>query len=299
MKKAQLLKQKTMTGLAAMATSAALLVAPLTTASVAEAATFGPLSINANYTGTDSADIKGTDGDLSTQTFTFDASYGFATFIYSNTQYDFSGVGEDPFDSLEKVAVDLHHNGYITSNLAYGVGLTLGALYEEDFDVGDSYNVSPRVTFGWTFSNGMTAFFGGYANFNGADNVYLPIIGLKLGDEKDLGWMGSLAYPATMVQYRFNSLLAVGASFMTVRDTYHLDDDVSVKGSWADGYLREESYGVGVHATLTPVQHLKLTAGIFSYFDREFKVYDNGGDEIDSFETDNSYGAFVRGGFVF
>ena len=129
MKNAQLLKQKTMTGLAAMATSAALLVAPLPTASVAEAATFGPLSINANYTGTDSADIKGTNGDLSTQTFTFDASYGFATFIYSNTQYDFSGVGEDPFDSLEKVAVDLHHNGYITSNLAYGVGLTLGALY--------------------------------------------------------------------------------------------------------------------------------------------------------------------------
>ena len=78
-----------MTGLAAMATSAALLVAPLTTASVAEAATFGPLSINANYTGTDSADIKGTDGDLSTQTFTFDASYGFATFIYSNYLFQY------------------------------------------------------------------------------------------------------------------------------------------------------------------------------------------------------------------
>ena len=89
--KAQLLKQKTMTGFTAMAASVVLLVAPLATASVAEAETFGPLSINANYTGTDSADIKGTNGDLSTQTFTFDAPYGFATFIYSNTQHDFSG----------------------------------------------------------------------------------------------------------------------------------------------------------------------------------------------------------------
>lgn len=287
---------KLLTNAAAVAVGALLLGA----APISSAASLGPVAINANYTGTADADIKGDQGKLNTQTFSFDATYDFITFIYSNTQYDFSGLDDtDPFDSLEKVAIDLHHDGYITSNIAYSVGLGLGALYEEDFDIGDSYNVSPRVAFGWTFRNGMTAFFGAYANFNEADNVYLPILGLKLGDEKDLGWMGSIAYPATMVQYRFNSLLAAGASFMTVRDTYHLDDDVANKGNWADGYLREESYGAGLHLTVTPVDHLKLTAGVFSYFDREFKVYNSGGTEIDSFETENSYGAFVRGGFVF
>ncbi|MBU3844235.1 MAG: hypothetical protein H9847_05110 [Candidatus Anaerobiospirillum pullicola] len=266
--------------------------------SSAQAANVGGLRFNANYTGTGEADIKGSNESLQTNTFTFDASYAFATFIYSHTEYDFSGY-DDPFDSLDKVAIDLHHNGYISSNLAYGVGLTLGALYEEDFDIGDSYNVSPRAVLGWTFKNGMTAFLGAFANLNGADNVYLPIVGLKLGDDSDHGWMGSIAYPATMVQYRFNDWLAVGANFMTVRDTYHLDDDWDRKGDWADGYLREESYGAGLSATLSPMKMFKVTAGVFSYFDREFKVYNSSGDEIDSFETDNTWGGYLRAGFSF
>lgn len=291
------MQSKLLTTVVAAASSALLLSA----SPVASAANLGPIAINANYTGTADADIKGDNGELNTQAFTFDATYDFITFIYSNTQYDFSlPQGEsEPFDSLEKVAIDLHHNGHISSNIFYSLGLNLGVLYESDMDIGDSYNVSPRVAFGWTFSNGMTAFLGAYANFNEADDIYLPIVGLKLGDEKDLGWMGSIAYPATMVQYRFNHWLAAGASFMTIRDIYHLDDDVSTKGNWADGYLREESYGAGLHVTLTPVQHLKLTAGVFSYFDREFTVFNSGGDEIDSFETDNSYGLFLRGGFAF
>lgn len=253
---------------------------------------------NADYLGTGDGDIEGTNSELSTQSYGFNAGYKFITVMYNTTEYDFSGGSFDPFDQLNSIAVDLHHSGYITSNVAYSVGINVGSKYEDSIEFGDDYSVSPRVAIGWTFNNGLAAFFGAYANFNGADNVYLPILGLKLGDEADHGWMGSIAYPATMVQYRFNNWLAVHATFLTVRDTFHLDDDSS-KGSWADGYFREESYGAGIGATLNPMKNIKLSAGVMSYFDREFKVYNNGGDEIASFETDNSVGAYVRAGLVF
>lgn len=256
-------------------------------------------SFSTDFIGTDEASIKNSDAELSTRAYGFTASSEFVTFGFQRTDYDFSNLGDsDPFDSLNKMYVDLHYQGFVNNNLYYMAGLNLGALYESDLSLGDSYNISPRLAFGYNFKSGMVAFVGAYANFNGAENVYLPILGLKLGEDKEKGWSGAIAYPATFVQYRFNPQWAVNCSFMTVRDTYHIDDDAS-KGDWSDGYFREESYGAGVGFNFTPFQHIRLGAGVFSYFDRNFTVYNSSGNEIEEFEVDNAAGAYVRAKLLF
>lgn len=255
-------------------------------------------SMSGDYTGTGSADIDGQNASLSTHSYGITASYNFVTFKARRTTYDFSNVESDPFDELTKLQVTLHHKGNITSNISYLASLGLATLYEDDFDIADSYNIMPALALGWNFTNGMTAFFGAAANINAADNVYLPVIGLQLGDDKDRGWTGAIAYPATKVQYRFNPALAVNATFVTVRDTYHLDNDRS-KGNWADGYFREESYGTSIGATLTPVKHFTVSAGVVTYFNRQFKVYDNNGNKIESFDTDPALGGYLNASYAF
>lgn len=251
------------------------------------------LGFSADYTGTGDADIDGQNSSLRTQSYGINASYSFIDFTARRTTYDFSGVENDPFDELTKLQVRLHHKGNITSNISYLASLGLGVLYEDSLDVAESYNVTPTLALGWNFTNGMTAFLGACADLNPADNEYLPVIGLQLGDDKDHGWSGAIAYPATRVQYRFNPSLAVNATFLTVRDTYHLDDDKS-KGEWADGYFREESYGASLGATITPIQHLTFSVGVNTYFNRQFKVYDNDGNKIESFDTDPTYGGYFN-----
>lgn len=255
-------------------------------------------SLSADYIGTGDADIDGQNASLSTHSYGVNASYDFLKFTAKQTTYDFSNVESDPFDELTKLQITAHHKGQISSNLSYLASLGLGALYEDSLDISDSYNITPALALGWEFSNGLTAFFGAAANINAADNVYLPIIGLQLGSDKDQGWTGAIAYPETKVQYRFNPTLAVNATFLTVRDTYHLDDNAS-KGSWADGYFREESYGASIGASLTPIQHLKLSAGLVSYFNRQFKVYDHDGNKIESFDTDPAFGGYASVSYVF
>lgn len=256
------------------------------------------LSFSADYTGTGDADIDGQSSSLRTHSYGFNVGYDFIDFTARRTTYDFSGVESDPFDELTKLQITLHHKGNITSNISYLASLGLGALYEDDLDLSESYNVSPTLALGWNFTNGMTAFVGATANLNPADNVYLPVIGLQLGEDKDKGWTGAIAYPATRVQYRFNPTLAVNATFLTVRDTYHLDDDKS-KGNWADGYFREESYGASFGATVTPIQHLTFSVGVNTYFNRQFKVYDNDGNKIESFDTDPTYGGYFNVNYSF
>ncbi len=256
------------------------------------------VKISADFFGTGDSDVKDSNGDLNTKAYGLNLDSTYFSLGVKRTDYDFSGVDDFGFDSANTIYGDVHYNGSFSNNLTYSVGLTLGALYESDFDFGDSYALAPRAVLGYKFTNGMTGFLGAYANFNGAENIYLPIIGLKLGDDKDHGWSGSIAYPATRVQYRFNSFWAVDATFLTVRDTFHLDED-NERGDLSDGYIREKSYGMGLGVTLNPLTHFQISTGLFSYFDREFELYNHGGDELGSFETDPAYGAYVRGSLVF
>ena len=257
------------------------------------------VKINADFFGSADSDVKDSqNGELNTQAYGVSVDTTYFSVGARRTDYDFSGINDYGFDSGNTIYADAHYNGDFSNNLSYSVGLMVGALYEDDFDLGDSYAVSPRAILGYRFTNGLTGFLGAYVNFNGADNVYLPIIGLKLGDESDHGWSGSIAYPATRVQYRFNNFWAVDGTFLTVRDTFHLDDD-NERGTLKDGYIREESYGVGVGVTLNPLTHFQVSLGLFSYFDREFKLYNPAGDEQDSFETDPTYGGYLRGSLVF
>lgn len=255
-------------------------------------------TISSDYLGTKDADIDGQNASLSTHSYGLKANYNFVSFQARRTTYDFSNVESDPFDELTKLQLSFYHKGQITSNISYLGNLGLGILYEDNFDVSKSYAVTPSLAIGWDFSNGMTAFFGASANLNAADNVYLPVIGLQLGNEKEQGWTGAIAYPATRVQYRFNPQLAVNATFLTIRDTYHLDDEAD-KGSWADGYFREESYGTSVGAIFSPIKHLQLSAGIVSFFNRQFKVYDQNGNKIESFDTDPALGGYANISYSF
>lgn len=256
------------------------------------------LSLSTEYIGTGDADIDGQSSSLSTKSYGIRANYNFVSFSAHKTTYDFSGVESDPFDDLTKLELTFHHKGNFSSNLAYLASLGFGALYEDSLDLSESYNITPTLAFGWNFANGMTAFFGATANLNAADNVYLPVIGLQLGEDKDHGWTGAIAYPATRVQYRFNPSLAVNATFLTIRDTYHLDDDKS-KGEWADGFFREESYGTSIGAVYSPIKHLNLSAGVVTLFNRQFKVYDNDGNKIDSFDTDAAFGGYANISYSF
>lgn len=253
-------------------------------------------NVATSFTGTDSSKIDGTDSKLSTRAYNISAGAKWWNVSYTRTDYDFSNISFDPFDTLNKFNIDLRYSNNFTSNINYSFGLGLGALYESDLDLSKSYNISPRATIGWNLTNGMTLFFGAVANFNKAENLFLPIVGLKLGNDSDKGWTGAVAYPATFVQYRFNSNWAFNTTFLTVRDVYHLDGKTATEID--DGYFREDSYGLSAGATYT-FHKLKVSGGVFSYFDRKFKLYDNNANEFASFDTDPTVGLYLRGSFVF
>lgn len=244
------------------------------------------------------ADLKGTDSSVKTSSVGFSLSNQYFTVAYKNSSYDFSG-DVDPFSSLHKLTFDARYEAYFATNLKYYLGLNVGTLFEDDISLSDSYLLSPRVALGWTFMKGWTVYGGAYANLNAADNIFLPIVGLQIGNDSDLGWSGAIAYPETKIQYRFNRSLAADLTYLTVCDTYYISNSVDHKGKDTDGYYREEAQGASLGVTYSFNDTMHLSGGVFSYFDRELKFYDNSGDETISLDADDNVGAYARFSFSF
>lgn len=254
------------------------------------------LNTSVSYNG--KTDIDDSNSEISSTVYNLRAISDHFSFAIKHTTYDFSGSDfrEEPFDSLTFLALDARDEGELTGPWGYFVGLTYGMGFEEDINLGDNYSIIPRAGVSFKFNQDVQGFLGAVANFNEADNKFLPILGIKIGSENNLGWSGSLAYPATRLTYRFNETIALESVLLTVKETYQLADDSKI---YKEGYLMEESYGAALGAIFTPFSHLVLRAGVQGYFDREYTLYSSSGHEIDSFETDPCVGAYVSLGYTF
>ncbi|WP_303964298.1 hypothetical protein [Succinatimonas hippei] len=247
--------------------------------------------MNASGSHNSDADLSGAPGDVSISTYNIVGGYDFVTVGYKRTDYDFSSSSSDWYDSLNYLYVDLHHNFALNDTFGVFGGLTLASGFEDDFHFDDNYSISPRAGISISFTDRITGFAGAYAQFNEVDNKYLPILGVKIGNDSEKGLSGSIAYPATRINYRFNSMLALEGTFLTIKDLYQLSDDSS---KLKKGYVFEEGYGVSGGVVLTPLKGMSVRAGIQSYFDREYTYYDHGGNERSSVDVDPSVGFYAN-----
>lgn len=241
--------------------------------------------VNANTYFYNSADIKGTNQDVSTDVYTIAVGNEYFTLAYKHTDYDFSGT--EYIDNKDYWLLDAHLNGMFTDTFGYFFGAGAAMGYEDDIHLTDNYSLMARGGLAIAFNRMITGFLGVYGQYNEAEPQCLPIVGIKIGNERQTGWSGALAYPYTKLTYRFNPMFSVDGSLITTRELTQLSDDSIISRK---GYMLEESYSVGLNANFTPIKLVTITAGVNYLFDRELSFYNHSGDEFASWETDPSAG---------
>lgn len=252
-------------------------------------------SLTASTSANAKADIDG-GGEMSSTVYNLNFVTEHFAFALKHTAYDYSGMAYDPVDSLTFLRFDVRDEGKISGPVNYFAGLSYGIGFEDDVHLSDNYSIMPRAGIGYEFSKSIQGFIGAAANFNEADNKFLPIIGIKIGNDSDHGLSGSIAYPATRVNYRVNEMLAFEGSLLTVKELYQLSDDSKL---YRKGYVMEESYGAALGVIFNPLKSLTIRAGLQSYFDREYTIYTDGGNEIASYDADPSIGGYLNFGLNF
>ncbi len=214
---------------------------------------------------------------------------------YKRTNVDFSlnvPNEEPPFEHLNYVSFDFRGDNLpLSSTMDIFYGVNLGFGFESDFNLTENYNINPRLSMSYKFNNNYAFYLGATAFINEAENDFLPIIGFQVFDNgRDEGFSGSVGYPLTKLNYRFNKNFSVNTTLLVNKELYQLKDNSSLA---REGYLYDESVGASLGVTYNFDNHSSVNFGIRSIFDRKFTAYDSSGNKKDDLEFDPSYGFYL------
>ena len=120
--------------------------------------------------------------------------------------------------------------------------------------------------------------------------VYSPA-GEGPGGPQAQGLRVALGFPESAVSYRFNPMLALRLSAALDAGIYQLADDSPAS---PDGYLEKWGFGTGLFLDVSPVRNLTVSVGGQYLFGRELNLYEDDGDEIDSYDVDPAAAAVVK-----
>ncbi|MDY6322190.1 MAG: hypothetical protein SPL30_04670 [Succinivibrio sp.] len=269
----------------------ALAAAAFTAAALSASADAAGFWVSPVYSHSASADMDGFNDEVTTTTYGIVGGYGLFTLGYQVTDYDFDSY--DPINKLHLLHADVHYDGEFSDGFGYFVGIGGSLGWEDDFHPSEAYTVRPRAGVSVRLNPDFSLMLGLKANFNEAENRFIPIVALKYRSLGDYGLSGVFGYPETRVMYRWADWIALEGSVSAFnQDVYQLSDDSALARK---GYFVEDSFNAAAGFVVNPVEAITLRAGVNATFDRDFKIYSNDGDEIHKYSSDPSYGFYLNG----
>jgi hypothetical protein len=207
----------------------------------------------------------------------------------------------EPWNNLQSLDLDLNFDGDLnllsqSKQLRWFAGGNVYSSWERQisnsFGLGGRCGVIYSPGPNWSFRLGVFLLH----HPTGFDGF--PLLGLSWRQDgaEQQGWSLTLGSPATMVQYRFNSWLALSLGARYHYGVHRLADDSPVYGA---GYVRSRNFAAGIYANFTPLERLNLTVGLEGNFWRELRLYDDGGGELDNYDVDNAPGLVFSLGYLF
>jgi hypothetical protein len=223
----------------------------------------------------------------------FSLSYTRSHYSWSNPgRLPFNNSNRDPWDTLQSLNFDVNFDGDFKllsegRQLRWFAGGNIYSSWESDLS--NSFGLGGRLGLAYSLNSNWSFRLGGFLRYHPTGVDGFPLLGLSWqqdGAERQ-GWSLALGSPSTMVQYRFNPWLALSLGASYHYGVHRLADDSPV---YSAGYVRSRHLVAGIYANVTPVERLNLSLGLEGNFWRELRLYNDDGDDLDSYEVDNALG---------
>jgi hypothetical protein len=257
------------------------------------------VTLNADSRLTFRSDIRGSDADVLVshtglgvdidgpigEKFRFGAGISgeYAYYDFKNPR-SFMPAGSEGFEDLYSVAGSLRGTYFLNESWSLTAIGFVRASGEDDADVGDSITGGGFFVVGYAFSKDLRVGFGlGGTSRLEDDALVIPYISLlwNINDRVRLATEGlSVLLSADLDEAKQWELGLRGA--FELRD-YRLDDS---RPGFRDGVVADERFPIGLELVWKPVDGLRLTLEGGAVVYQRFEFIEDGGDELDDFETD-------------
>ncbi len=199
--------------------------------------------------------------------------------------------GQEPWQHLNLVRLGFKYERGRKRRLGWFAGGEVHSGWEDDLD-GESVGAYAYLGANYTFGNKVLVRLGALGVYHKAESLLLPVVGVRWNMDARRGLMGDVGFPRTTVAWRFNPTWALRLDGMFYdSDYYRLADNSPLEGK---GFLERRQMNADLGMEFRPVTDLVVFGGVRYLFAREYKVWNQDGENQRSYDVDPSWGLVFR-----
>lgn len=241
------------------------------------------------------AAVKDSDGKVSSYRLGAKVSIGGFYLSAARTTYLWTDAGrlpmgaggKEPWEHLNLVRAGFQYERGRKRRLGWFAGGEVHSGWEEDLD-GESVGAFAYLGANYTFGNKVLVRLGALGVYHKAESLVLPVVGVRWNMDARKGLMGDVGFPRTTVAWRFNPTWAIRLDGMFYdSDYYRLADNSPLESK---GFLEQRQMSADLGMEFRPVTDMIIFGGVRYLFNREYKVWNQDGENERSYDVDPSWG---------
>lgn len=248
---------------------------------------------DANFEGFD-ASVKTYKQKIQINNEMFGISYNRWDFDWDNASSLPFYKGKTPIESMERVKLYANLPVFLNEKWFMLNSINVNTTYEKE--VANSFGAGIVSFFSYKIDESHAVQLGAFANYHPVKTLALPVLGYTYRVREKDGLSMVLGFPRAYVGYHLTPSLLINAGMIYSQAVIRLADDSGIEEK---GYVEAKDFQSNIGVRYEINDNFEISADILYTFKRDFTIYNNDANEVDSYSIEPSAGAILKLRYIF
>ena len=155
----------------------------------------------------------------------------------------------------------------------------------------DSFGAGITSFFSYKLSDEHAIQLGGFANYHSVKTLILPVLGYSYRERETDGLKMVIGFPRAYIGYHLNPQILLNAGMIYSQAVIRLSDDSGIE---PEGYSEAKDFQANIGLRYEINKHIVVSADLLYAIKRDFTIYNQNANEIDSYSIEPSFGGIVK-----
>jgi hypothetical protein len=247
------------------------------------------------------AKFEGYEGSVKTYKQKIQINNEMFGFSYSRWDFDWKNAsdlpfyqGKTPIDSMSRIKLYANWPLRINDEWFMLNSVNVNATYEEEMN--DAFGAGITSFFSYKIDDKHSIQLGAFANYHSVKTLALPVLGYSYRARETDGLKMVIGFPRAYIGYHLSPEILLNTGMVYSQAVIRLADDSGIE---PEGYSEAKDFQANLGFRYEINQHFELSADLLYAFKRDFTIYNQNSDEVDSYSIEPSFGGIVKLKYLF
>lgn len=250
----------------------------------------------------DAAEFEGSGAQVSVVKNKFSLNNKIAGINYTNWKFSWNDIARLPFGDQKHTPISQMHSIGINGNIPYFINekwfmltsVSLKSTFEKEMQ--DSYTLGVFSFASYKLDAQNTLTVGAFANYHPTSTFAMPAMSYSYRAKEQEGFKFILGYPRTYAGYHLSSDALIRFGMIFSQSVIRLADQSTIAQG---GFIEAKDYMGNLGVSYTFGEHYSLESDILYSLKREFTLYTEEAQKIDTYFIKPSFGINFKLSYLF